>query len=150
MQNSVNCFLEGIYLTCLVIDQFTVVILSCLERVILMKVYFHENEIFQIDTDFIAKYQMNYGVQGDETQSSGDTADSKTTVDPESYYRHYYEAGQTVTMGSKKKKEETKEDTHEEMVEKLEQLESSIQQGTVEQIGWVFGNTLGILFHISP
>lgn len=77
----------------------------------------------KIDTDFIAQYQMNYGVQIDEAQSSY----PKTTVDPDTYYKHYFEAGQTVTVG--RKKEKVKEDTHEEMVERLEQLESSIQQG---------------------
>ena len=72
---------------------------------------------------------MNYGVQVDEGLSS----DTKTTVDPESYYKHYYEAGQAVTIRSKK--EEVVEDTHEEMVEKLEQLESSIQQGMKMALG---------------
>ena len=74
---------------------------------------------------------MNYGVQGEETKASGDTAESTNSTDQENYYKYiqsYYEAGQERVMG-KKKKEELKEDTHDEMVEKLEQLESSIQQG---------------------
>ena len=60
--------------------------------------------------------------------SNYEAESSKATVDPETYYKQYYEAGQAVTMG--KKKEEVTEDTHEEMVEKLEKLESKIQQGT--------------------
>ena len=74
---------------------------------------------------------MNYGVQDEETKASGDTAESTNSTDQENYYKYiqsYYEAGQERVMG-KKKKEELKEDTHDEMVEKLEQLESSIQQG---------------------
>ena len=97
-----------------------------------MYVLLHKNSItlyfFQIDADFIAQYQMNYGVQGDMTEGSGDLAQSAGPTDYENYLKYYHEAGQERTMG-KKKKEVTKEDTHEEMVEKLKQLESSIQQG---------------------
>ena len=88
--------------------------------------------VFQIDTDFIAQYQMNYGVQTESTEGSGDAPQpaAPTSSDYENYLKYYHEAGQDRMLG-RPKKDVVKEDTHDEMVEKLQQLESSIQQGTL-------------------
>ena len=40
---------------------------------------------FQIDSDFIAQYQMNYGVGGEE----GGEAKDKDTQEYENYYNYY-------------------------------------------------------------
>ena len=40
---------------------------------------------FQIDSDFIAQYQMNYGVGGEE----GGDAKDKDTQEYENYYNYY-------------------------------------------------------------
>ena len=74
---------------------------------------------------------MNYGVQTETTEGSGDIPQSAapTSSNYENYLKYYHEAGQD-RMLSRPKKDVVKEDTHDEMVEKLQQLESSIQQGT--------------------
>ena len=75
---------------------------------------------------------MNYGVQTETTEGSGDAPQpaAPTSSDYENYLKYYHEAGQDRMLG-RSKKDVVKEDTHDEMVEKLQQLESSIQQGTL-------------------
>ena len=91
---------------------------------------------------------MNYGVQTETTEGSGDAPQpaAPTSSDYENYLKYYHEAGQDRMLG-RPKKDVVKEDTHDEMVEKLQQLESSIQQGTLNVvIEMVLLSTHNIMF----
>ncbi|WAR07591.1 HTSF1-like protein [Mya arenaria] len=72
----------------------------------------------KIDTDFIAQYQMNYGVEGGEDKEKQN----------QEYYQNYYAAAvQQEEVLSRQKKEAVGEESHDESIKKLEHLEDTWQ-----------------------
>ncbi|XP_052239188.1 HIV Tat-specific factor 1-like [Dreissena polymorpha] len=78
----------------------------------------------KIDTDFIAQYQMNYGVA---EEAGGETDKEKQNYE---YYQNYYAAAmREEQLLSWKPKESAEDESHEETVQKLEHLENTWQAG---------------------
>lgn len=88
----------------------------------------------KIDSDFIAQYQMHYGE--DTGSAAGDT--TKQQTDYEKYYNYYQNYNQAQLQHEellkRQKKEAQADESHEETLQKLENLENRMQeQGDTEQ-----------------
>lgn len=80
----------------------------------------------KIDSDFIAKYQMNYGDDGAPEGDGKKSADEKYY----NYYQNYNEAQlqHQEWMNKQRKESQAGEESHEETLQKLESLENRMQE----------------------